>query len=171
MKTLKITLTMLIVALSTIAFGQKTIKVGHINSNELLTSMPEKDSVQKEIETFANQLRERLDAMRKEYETKVAEFQGQQDVMAPVIKESKIAEITELEKRIVAFQQTAETNLQKKEAELLQPIIDKAKTAIEEVAKENNYTYVLDSSGGMVLYSIDSDDILSLVKKKLNIQL
>jgi len=125
--------------------------------------------VQKELEDYANQLKITLDAMRKEYETKVAEFQGKQDVMTDIIKNNKIKEITDLEKRITEFQQTAEADLQKKEQSLLQPIIDKAKNAINEVAKEGSFTYILDSSVGVVLYSVESDDILPLVKKKLGL--
>lgn len=170
MKTLKITLLMLAVALSTVSMAQKGVKVGHINSNDLMAAMPERNSIQKELEAYANELKVTLDAMRKEYETKVGEFQSKQDVMTDVIKETKIKEITDLEKRIGEFQQTAEQDLQKKEQELLQPIIDKAKKAINDVAKENSYTYILDSSVGVVLYSIDSDDILPAVKKKLGIQ-
>jgi outer membrane protein len=170
MKTLKITLLLIAVALSTVTMAQKGVKVGHINSNDLLTAMPERTAVQKELEEYADQLKVTLDAMRKEYETKIGEFQSKQDVMTDVIKETKIKEITDLEKRIGEFQQTAEADLQKKEQELLQPIIDKAKTAINDVAKENNYTYILDSSVGVVLYSIEGDDILPAVKKKLGIQ-
>ena len=170
MKIVKITILMFVVALSTTVMGQKGVKVGHINSNELLTAMPERTAVQKDLEEYANQLKATLDVMRKEYETKVGEFQGKQDVMTDVIKETKIKEITDLEKRISEFQQTAEADLQKKEQTLLQPIIDKAKKAIDDEAKENNYTYILDSSVGVVLYSVDSDNILAKVKTKLGIE-
>jgi outer membrane protein len=170
MRTIKITLLMLVVVLSTAATAQKTAKIGHINSNELLTAMPERAAVQKDLEAYANDLKITLDVMRKEYDTKVADFQSKQDVMTDLIKNTKISEITDLEKRITQFQQTAEADLQKKEQSLLQPIIDKAKTAIDDVAKENGYTYVLDSSVGVVLYSVDSDNILAKVKTKLGIQ-
>ncbi|MBK7667682.1 MAG: OmpH family outer membrane protein [Sphingobacteriaceae bacterium] len=39
---------------------------------------------------------------------------------------------------------------------------------MEAVAKENSYKYVLDTSAGNVLYSESSEDILMLVKKKLD---
>src|SRR5690606_7110220 len=169
MKTIKALLLAVIVTTSFSAFAQKSVKIGHINSNELLAAMPERDGVQKEIEDYAAQLTTTMDAMRKEYETKVADFQSKQDVMTDIIRDNKIKEITDLEKRITEFQKTAQADLQKKEEKLLQPIIDKAKQAIDDVAKENNYTYILDSSLGVVLYSVDSDDILPLVKKKLGI--
>lgn len=169
MNKMRLTLVMLVVAMSTTVFAQKTTKIGHINSNELLSAMPERTKIQKELETYANDLRTTLETMRKEYETKIKDFQGKQDVMTEVIKNSKIKEITDLEKRITEFQQTAEADLQKKEEELLQPVIDKAKEAINTVAKEGSYTLVLDSSVGVVLYSIESDDILPAVKKKLGL--
>lgn len=169
MNKIKLTIVLLVVAVSTSVFGQKTVKIGHINSNELLSAMPERTKIQKDLETYATDLRTTLETMRKEYEAKVKEFQGKQDVMTEVIKNSKIKEITDLEKRITEFQQTAEADLQKKEEELLQPIIDKAKEAINTVAKEGAYTYILDSSVGVVLYSVEGDDILPLVKKKLGL--
>lgn len=167
MKTVRVLILIAIVVISASSFGQKGIKVGHINSNDLLTAMPERATIQKDIEDHAAQLTATLDAMRKEYETKVADFQTKQDVMTDIIKNNKVKEITDLEKRITEFQQTAQADLQKKEQDLLQPIIDKAKEAIEAVAKENSYTYILDSSVGVVLYSVEGDDILPLVKKKL----
>lgn len=170
MKPLKsILLIALVTAMSVTTFAQKTVKIGHINSNDLLAAMPERETVQKQIEDHAAQLTSTMDAMRKEYETKVAEFQRTQDVMTDIIKDNKIKEITDLEKRITEFQKTAQADLQKKEETLLQPIIDKAKKAIDDVAKENSYTLVLDSSLGVILYSVETDDLLPLVKKKLNI--
>lgn len=166
----KIVLVLMVMTMSITMFAQKGQKIGLINSNDLLTAMPERASVQKELEEHANQLRATLDAMRKEYETKVAEFQSKQEVMTDIIKQSKIQEITDLEKRITDFQKTAESDLQKKEQELLQPIIDKAKEAINTIAKENNYTLILDSGVGVVLYSVEGDDILPLVKKKLGME-
>ena len=64
---------------------------------------------------------------------------------------------------------TAQESLAKKENEILKPIIDKAKKAINDVAKEKGYDYILDTGLGMVLYASDSEDILPLVKKKLGL--
>ena len=90
MRTIKITLLMFVVALSTTATAQKSAKIGHINSNELLTAMPERAEVQKSLEDYANELKATLDVMNTEYKTKVADFQGKQDVMTDIIKENKI---------------------------------------------------------------------------------
>ena len=59
-----------------------------------------------------------------------------------LVKQDKIAEITGLEQRIQTFQQNAQQSLQEKEQELLEPILSKARKAIEDVATEGGYTYI-----------------------------
>lgn len=170
MNKVRIILMLTVMAISATTFAQKSQKTGFINSNELLSTMPERMTVQKELETYTAELRTTLDAMSKEYETKVAAFQSKQDVMTDIIKQTKIKEITDLEKRITEFQQTAEADLQKKEQALLKPIVDKAKDAIKAVAIENGYTSIEDTSSGLVIYFDEKYDILSLVKKKLGME-
>ena len=85
----------------------------------------------------------------------------------PITKEK---ELSDLQARIDAFQQKAQTDLQAKQQDLLQPIVAKAKAAIKEVAKENKYTYIINAIEDIVLYSEPADGILPLVKKKLGIQ-
>ena len=155
-------------------FGTGTLmaqnsKIGHINSNELLELMPERTAAAKQVEQHAVQLENQLKAMSAEYQGKVSEYQNQQALMAEAVKQTKVKEITDLETRIQQFQQSAQEELQKKEAEVLQPIIDKAKKAIDDVAKEKGYDYILDTGLGVVLYSATGDNILPLVKKKLNL--
>ncbi len=166
MKTIKNIILIAIVALSTSLSAQK---LGHINSNELLLAMPERNSVETQIKQYAQELETQLTTMSNEYQAKVQDYQAKEATMTDAIKQDKIKEITNLETRITEFQKTAQQDLQNKEESLLKPIIDKAKKAIEDVAKENNYTYIFDSGVGVLLYQKDSDDIMPLVKKKLGL--
>ena len=149
-------------------FAQNS-KIGHINSNDLLELMPEKAKAAQDVEAFAKQLEGQLKTMSAEYQTKVTEYQNQQALMAEAVKQAKVQEITDLETRIQQFQQNAQASLQQKENEILQPIIEKAKKAIEDVAKEKGYDYILDTGLGVVLFWETGDDILPLVKKKLGL--
>ena len=94
---------------------------------------------------------------------------GCMDLYTDLVKQDKIAEITGLEQRIQSFQQNAQQALQSKEQELLEPILQKARNAINEVAKEGKYTYIFDKSMGTLLYAEDSENIISKVKKKLDL--
>lgn len=171
MNTIKSTfLTLLLAAFCTGASAQKALKFGHINSNDLLEVMPEKDTAEKKLQDFAKQLELQLSAMSGEYEKKIADYQANVGVMNEVVKQSKEEEIMDLEKRIREFQGKAQTSLQSKEQELMKPLVEKAKNAIENVAKENGFSYVFDSGSGALLYKPESEDILPLVKKKLGLQ-
>jgi outer membrane protein len=67
------------------------------------------------------------------------------------------------------FEQTATEDLQNKELELTTPIIEKAKAAVEKVAEENGYTYIFNSTEGLLLYALPSDNVMTMVKAKLGI--
>jgi outer membrane protein len=169
-KLTKIAIVILMVVCASNLFAQGKIKLGHINSDSLLKVMPGRDSAIAKIQAEAESYQKVLTTLNTEYETKATEYQTAYNTMSELIKQMKLAELQDLQARIEKFQTSASDSLQTKQTALLQPIIDKAKTAIEEVAKENGYTYIFDSALGMILYSTDTDDIMPLVKKKIGIK-
>lgn len=163
----KITLLTLLCVLTLSSIAQN--KFGYIDSQELLMLMPERKTAETEVQEFAKSLEAQLGSMTAEYQQSVQEYQANESTYTDLVKQDKVAEITGLEQRIQAFQQNAQQSLQVKEQELLEPILSKARTAIEDVAKEGNYTYIFDKSIGSILYAKESENILSLVKKKLGL--
>ena len=149
------------------SFGQS--KFGYIDSSELLSLMPEKKTAEGELQTFAKSLESQLGAMQAEYQASVQDYQANEATYTDLVKQDKVAEITNLEQRIQAFNQNAQNALQKKEQELLEPILAKARTAIEDVAKEGKFTYIFDSSMGSILYADENENVIPLVKKKLGL--
>lgn len=59
--------------------------------------------------------------------------------------------------------------LQNKEMELLRPVMEKARTTIQKVAREKGYDYVLDSTTGTGLIMADGYNLMPDVKKALGI--
>jgi outer membrane protein len=108
--------------------------------------------------------------MQTELENKYKDYLEKEAGMSELAKRNKQEDLQQLQTRIQDFQQKAEMDVKRKQGELTAPIFEKAKKAIELVAKENSYKYVLDTSvqNTTVLYSESSDDILGLVKKKLD---
>ena len=148
----------------------QNLKFGHINTSELLVSMPERGAAQLELQEYAKKLENQLEIMQVEYNKKVQDYLQNQESLSPVIKQTKEKELQEIQTRIQEFQYSAQEELQQKETQLIQPILLKAETAIKEVAKERNLIYVFDVSSRVVLYfSDDSENILSFVKTKLGI--
>ncbi|HOJ65690.1 MAG TPA: OmpH family outer membrane protein [Paludibacteraceae bacterium] len=150
--------------------GQE-VKLGHINSQEILSLMPERTEIEKTLNDLQTQWENELLKMREEYYAKIKEFQDKQATMPESIKQARQSEIVEIEQRINTFNQTASSDLQKKQQELFAPVIDKVKKAINEVGTENNYTYIFDLSTQSIVYqSPKSNDVTALVKKKLGLK-
>ena len=163
----KILLLSLTFLISISSFSQN--KFGYIDSQELLLLMPERKTAEEEVQTFAKSLESQLQAMTAEYQQSVQEYQVNEATYTDLVKQDKVTEITGLEQRIQSFQQNAQQALQSKEQELLEPILQKARQAIEDVASEGDYTYIFDKSVGSILYVKESENILDKVKKKLKL--
>jgi outer membrane protein len=164
--------TLILIAACLFAFGgnavaQKNIKLGHINSQELLQIMPGRDTAQATLQKEAAEIESTLKTMQSELERISNEFMQKQAEWTELIRNTKRSEIQDMQTRIQAFYENAQKQLQEREAELTKPIVDRAKKAIEDVAREGGYTYIFD--GATLLYSQDSEDIMPQVKKKLGL--
>ena len=144
-------------------------KFGYIDSQELLTLMPERVAAATEVENFAKSLEAQLGSMTAEFQQMQQEFKNNEETYNDLVKQDKQTEIEGLYNRIQDFQQNAQQSVKAKEQELLIPITEKAKKAIDDVATEGNYTYIFDSSYGTILYAKEGENVIDLVKKKLGL--
>ncbi len=143
------------------------IKIGYINTEELLAIMPETDKVGKDLTVYQAQLEQQNNTMILDLNKKDSLFIIDSLTLTKEQKNERRKELFGLYKEVQGFSQTAETALQKKQEELMQPVRKKAYDAISAVSKENKITYVLDVNS--IIIAPPGDNILSLVKKKLGI--
>ena len=160
----------IILSLSFSADSQNPQKIAYLDFNTLVSQMPGIDSVKVKLQKYQQSLSDQMDAMGAEFENKYLDYQSKSSGMSDLIKQTKEKELSDLQGRIDAFKAKAQQDMQAKQQELLQPIISKAKDAVKDVAKENKYTYVVNSIEDIMLYADPADDIMPLVKKKLGIQ-
>lgn len=144
-------------------------KLGHIDRQQLLLTLPERKDAELKMKTFAEELDKRLRAMGAEYEATVADARARAETMTNTEREMAMREIQDLEQRIQAAQEKAQDDLAKQEEELLRPMVERSNAAIREVADANGFTYIFDTSTGFVLYFDKGEDIMPLVKTKLGI--
>ncbi len=147
-------------------------KVGHINVDELLAIMPETQSAQAEIEKYAGQLEGDAQAMQQEYITKMQNAQANMDTWTQLRLQKEQEELQGMEQRIMAFNQSAQQELQRKQMDLMLPIIEKAQNAVNKVAEENGFAYILDASPSkaIVIYLDGGEDVMALVKAELGVK-
>ena len=147
------------------------IKLGHINSQELLAAMPETDSAQIQLERVAKQHELVLEEMQVEFNKKFNEYNKNYKTYTDLIRSTKESELQDLQERMQSFQETAEQDIAQKRIELFKPIQDKAIKAVNTVAEEKGFTYIFDVGTGAVVYSAKNTiDILPFVKEKLGIK-
>jgi outer membrane protein len=146
-------------------------KVGYINTQELISLMPEVKEANSQLEVMKTQFTKRGQDMVQVLQQKYQEFQQKQanGELAPVEAEKQGQALKEEEQALVAFEQESQQKLMAKSEELLQPMQDKVNNAIKMVAQENGYAYILDISQGSVLYADPTTDVSALVKAKLGI--
>ena len=152
-----------------IGYAQQLL--GHINSQEIISIMPEAATAQLALQQEVENLQEQAQMMGGEYEAQLKDFQVNQDSMSEAIRNDKLKSLQDLEERITLFQQSAQQSIQLKEAELFEPILTKIQNAIDEVSKDKGYSYVFDIGGnaGGLVYKNDTHDITNMVKAQLNL--
>lgn len=146
-------------------------KLGHIETQKLIVAMPEYIAAQKTMQDKQAEVEKELTNMKEQFQTKLSDYSTNSKNLSDVIRASKEQELQELQQRIQRFQEIAVDNLEKTQKDLMNPIMEKATKAINEVGKENGFTYIFDLSAGSIIYVSESSlDVLPMVKKKLGLQ-
>lgn len=160
-----------------ILFGSTQVhaqKFAHFDMDSILNLMPDMKKANDDALAYYKQLEDKMNSMQTELDTKVKEYQDgvKKGTISPLIQQTMENDIQSLQQRIQDFQVSAQNDFTSKKQELVKPIYDKINAAVKQIAKENGYKYVFDSSNNGVnnlLFADPADDIFALVKKKLNI--
>ena len=165
----KITLFFVAVVLPLFTMAQ-TVKLGFINSQEVMMMMPEVNDVEKKLADFNEKNMKYLQDMEKEIQDKMMKYEQEKDNMTDAIRKVQEEELVGLQQRFQTTYQALQQEAQKKQAELIQPLQEKLRAAIESVGKKQGLTMVYDMMSGAILYKSDATiDITPAVKKELGI--
>jgi outer membrane protein len=150
----------------------QTPKFGHINTDELIRSMPEYDTAMAKLTRTQKELTNALEIMQVEFNNKYEAYNKVAKTLTDLVRQAKEQELADMNTRIQEFQASAQTKLQEEQAALTQPIFTKVDKAIKDVGKEGGFIYLFDVSKGQLLYfdEAKSTNILTLVKTKLGLK-
>ncbi len=156
--------------------AQTSVKIGWTNIDHILQNLPEFKDIQTKLTTERSQYEKLFNEKLAEAQKLGEDYQKNAATMSDVIRRDKEKVLQNKQQELQELQQNAEAALQTKQQELLAPVMDKIQTAIDGVAKENGYTYILNSDAGygttpVLLVAPDSDNITELVFKKLGVTL
>ena len=149
------------------------MKFGHINMQEVMFLMDEMDSARVEMEKLNKEHMDRYNGMRQEFDTKYRTYQEMGANWSPSVLASKEQELSDIQNRIIEFEQTAQAEMNSLQQQRMAPIQQKATEAVAKVGRANGLIYVFDVSMGVIPYfdAAQSMDVTEQVKRELNIPL
>lgn len=171
LRTMKKLVTLFLVAAGLVASTQVSAqtKIGYISVQELVIAMPEFKKADTALAEYQNALNQQYAEMVEDFNMRdslLSSKDTQKYTKAQI--EVKRRDLGQLYVKLQGWNQQAQQLYNAKEQEQLQPVYDKARKAIQDVAKENGFTYVF--SKEQLIVSPPGDDMMALVKRKLNLK-
>ena len=166
MKNLK---TLLLIAVFTLGLGSiaNAQKVGHIDFEKLIAEMPETETLKLDMEKLGKTYQDEIQGMEKELESTRKKYVAESNTQTQETNDKRAQELQAQNAKLEQARRFAYQDMQKKQNDGLQPIIEKAQKAIDEVAATKSVLYVLDASVGKGLLVKKGQDLFNAVKTKL----
>lgn len=146
------------------------VKIGYINTDELMAVMPEAAKLNTDLNEYQSTLQQQGLALQKEADTKRDQYFKDSATFSNSKKEIVREELVKLYTRLQTYDQEMQEKAQQYAQTKITPIKTKALEAIKAVAKEKGYTYVIDEASSTLLVMPPGDDLLAAVKAKLGIK-
>ncbi|MES2747273.1 MAG: OmpH family outer membrane protein [Bacteroidota bacterium] len=149
-------------------FGAQTInaqaKVAHVDTNEIMSKMPAMLDAQNQLKKLSETYDKEYKTLVDEYQAKIKKYDAEASTVTDAVNQTRQTEVQDMIKRINDFKETAQSDLQKKEGDLMKPILEKVKASIQKVGKAKGYQYVLNATD---LLLTDGPDLTADIKKDL----
>jgi outer membrane protein len=154
-----------------IASGQA--KIGYVDSQAIMQKLPEGQDAQRQLDAVVAQWQGEITKMQNEWQKKYEEYDKKKLIMSDQTRAEAERELVTLEKKVTDYRNQKfgpNGEMFTKQNDLLKPVQDRIFKAIQDVALEENYDYVLDKSGQiLLLYANDQYDLTPLVLQKLQV--
>lgn len=163
-KPIHLTLFLLLIVFSTPVLSQNSI--GYVNSATVFNGLKETETVRISMRQFAETLEGEMVLLSQKYQDLIFRYQNLPEETPEAVKKALAQEISDQESRMNMFEREAESELQSKEAELMQPVIDRVEQVIRKIAIDKGYLHIFDTD--KVLVFPEKDDLTSFVIAELN---
>ncbi|HAW58034.1 MAG TPA: hypothetical protein DCX03_03300 [Bacteroidales bacterium] len=151
-----------------LAIGVNAQKFAYVDSEYILQNIPEYNDALAQIDEFAAQWQQELEAKFAAIDKMYKDYQAEAVLLPEEMKRKREDEIMKAEKAAKDLQKQRfgkDGDLFKKRQELVKPIQDKIYTAIEKIAQARNYAMIFDKAGNVTMMYADakydiSDEVL-----------
>jgi outer membrane protein len=127
------------------AQAQNAPQIGYTDYELIIVQMPEYRALQQTLQEQAQTDQQELAAAEQNIQQKFAEYQEQSGVLSPEARQTREEEIVQLQTELQQDQQRRLQALDRRQNELLQPLLGQLQEAINEVATARGLDLVLSS--------------------------
>ena len=172
MKTLAVSLSVLIALGLGTAVHAQNLRIGFVNSAKIFQELPEAKDAQKRIDAITKPVQDSLESKQKHLQARYEEYQKKEGLMTDAAKKTAQQELMEMERgynEYRALKFGADGDLAKETDKILAPLKEKILKGIERVAKEEKYSFVFDQTEQVkvLLYGDPGHDLTYKVIDKL----
>ena len=161
----------LILLMLLLSFSAAEIKIGYVDSNEIMSKFEEVRQVQVDLEKEQRRLESEFNSLVAQLDSLQQDYERQRLLMSETRRQEKENEIINMKKLAEEFQLKKfgpEGEIYRKQNELLKPVLAKVDAAIQKVGSEQGYDFILDAMSGALLYALDSHNLTEEVMDELN---
>ena len=162
---------LLIFFISIWSFVFAQLKIGYIDSNEIMNSFEEVKQVQVDLEKVQRRMENEMNGLITRLDSLNQDYERQRLLMSETRRQEKENELRKLEENIQKFQMDKfgpEGEIYRQQNTLLKPVLAKIDGAIQRVGSEQSYDFILDAMSGALLYALDSHNLTEDVLEELS---
>ena len=159
-----------ILTLALASFALADVKIGYVDSNEIMNNFDEVRQVQADLEKEQRRLESEFNELVFGLDSLKQDYERQRLLMSDTRRNEKENEVTNKEKSVQKFQLDKfgpEGEIYRIQNELLKPVLAKIDAAIQKVGSERGYDFILDAMSGALLYALDSHNLTEDVMDEL----
>lgn len=172
MKKLSLLLFLFIIPFTGLTSGQ--LKIGYVDSDSIMDKFPDAQDARQKLDAIIQEWQTELTKLENNWKTKYDDYEKRKLIMTDQTRAEMEAELIKLEQQIGDYREKkfgTNGELFQKQDEIMKPVQNKVFSAIQDVAKDEDFDFVFDRSGDvMLLFAKTEYDVTALVLDKLKLK-
>ncbi|MDY0082159.1 MAG: OmpH family outer membrane protein [Ignavibacteriaceae bacterium] len=168
----KIFITSILILVSSISFAQ--LKIGYIDSDTIMDQLPDVQDARQKLDALIQEWQSELNKLENEWKTKYDDYEKRKLIMSDQTRAETEAALVKLETDMAQYREKkfgTNGELFQKQDELMKPVQNKIFTALKELAEQEDFDFVFDRSGDiMILFAKEKYDLTTRVLDKLKLK-
>jgi len=161
-----------ILIIPALTFSQ--LKIGYVDSDTIMENLPDAQDARQKLDALIQEWQTELNTLESEWKSKYDDYEKRKLIMTDQTRAELEQELIKLEQQIAEFREKkfgTNGELFQKQDELMKPVQNRIFKAIEEIALEEDFDYVFDRSGDiMLLFAKEEHDLTARVLEKLKLE-